>query len=106
MRGVRCGECGHAMFRKKHARKDRKFCSAPCRARAWRKERVLSAPEAMRRSRAKAAVRKPRLGTKANPVHVRQCPECRLFWAADGPARRRSDLFCAKHRAETRRLAA
>src|ERR1022692_1835402 len=63
-------------------RRGQRFHNTACRARAWRKDRGLSREQAVRRARGIAARRRPRIGSRENPLQVRRCPECRCYWPA------------------------
>lgn len=86
-----CGGCEREF---EPRRWNQKFCVPACRAQAWRKDRVLTATEAKRRDRGRAARRSPRIGSRTHPLQVRQCPVCRRFWLADAS----DDLRCREHR--------
>jgi len=92
---IRCEGC-QADF--KPRRRGQRFCTTACRARSWRKDRVLTRQQAIRRARGMAARRRPRVGSSAHPLQVRQCPECRSYWPAS--ERDGDEVQCREHREE------
>ena len=80
----------------KPRRRGQRFCIPACRVRAWRKDRVLTREQAARRARGMAARRRPRVGSRENPLQVRRCPECRSYWPAT--ERDGAEVRCAEHR--------
>jgi len=85
-----CAECGGSLIANAENQKYHKECSNRVRQRTWRERHVV-------KTKRKAIVKKarlPRLGSKARPMLVAQCPSCRAYRAVEALPKTREAAQC------------